>query len=589
MDEITRNRLSRRKFLGASLTTLAGLAAYGCAPAAGPSATTAPAPSTGGAAAPTAVARSGPKTIGLATGNGIFKGIPDVQGIGATNQPEGANIAHTALSVMDHDGVPRPMLAAQLPSLTDGTWVVNPDGTMAVTWKLRRDVKWHDGRPFTSRDVRFSWELAQDNSIPMTKRPAHTNVTAIDLPDDYTAVMHWKIPNTYAHVFTTTDLTIYPEHIVRPLWETGQGERILSNEFFHGGFVGLGPYKLEKLAEDNTFFYRAFDDYFLGRPKIDTISFYQYEGSQGVLTALLSGRIQMASAYGLTFDDGQTVQQQWESTGEGKVYWTPVSLQRLFMQPDNPLFQDARVRKALLLSVDRDEINHTLFNNSVFIAHSLLHPNEPGYKEADPIITKYGFDPRQALAMFEAAGWTRASDGVLTNAAGDKFEITYRVAASNQEHQHVQSAMANFWKDVGVRTTIDNVASSVYNDATEQANYRGVSILGGSTTVAALYRRWHSTFIPTAANHYLGDNTSRWNNPQADRLLDQIEASFDQTQKNQLLAQIAKVYTDEMPALPLYYQAEPVAVHKSLLNARPRPNSSGQNTTTWDCYQWDLA
>jgi peptide/nickel transport system substrate-binding protein len=106
--------------------------------------------------------------------------------------------------------------------------------------------------------------------------------------------------------------------------------------------------------------------------------------------------------------------------------------------------------------------------------------------------------------------------------------------------------------------------------------------------VAALIRRWHSSFIPRAENRYLGDNQSQWNNPQADQLLDRIEATFDQTQKNQLLAQLAKLFSDELPCLPIYYQAEPVAVHKSLLNARPRPNSSGQNNTTWDCFQWEL-
>jgi len=491
--------------------------------------------------------------------------------------------------MLNHDAQPIPMLAEQLPSLNDGTWVVNADGTMQVTWKLRRNVKWHDGTPFTARDVRFSWELAQDTTLPLARRPSHTNITAIDVPDDYTAVMHWKISNTYAHVFTTSDLYFYPEHIVRPLWEPGQGDRMLSNDFFHGGFIGLGPYKVERWNDDNSIVFRAFDDYFLGRPKIDALTFYQFDASQPLLTRLLSGQLQMGSAYGLTFDDGETVQQQWESTGEGKVYWTPVSLQRLVLPPDNPLFQDVRVRRALFHAFDREEMNRTLFSGNVVVANSLLHPNEPGFKEAEPVITRYPFDPRQALALFEAAGWRRGSDGVLANDAGERFDINYRVPVNNQEYLHVQGAMADYWKDVGVRTNFDNVAVSLYNDAEDLAKYRGVSIRGGSTTVAALFRRWHSSFIPRAENRYLGDNQAQWNNPQADQLLDRIEATFDQTKKNQLLAQLAKLFTDELPCLPLYYQAEPVAVHKSLLNARPRPNSSGQNNTTWDCYQWDLA
>src|SRR5665213_1713580 len=158
-----------------------------------------------------------------------------------------------------------------VPSVTDGTWIVSPDGTMKVTWRLRPNIKWHDGTPFTARDIRFSWELAQDNSLPLTKRPSATNITSIDVPDDLTAVMNWKIPNTYAHIFTPSDLYIYPEHIVRPLWESGAGEAMLSNDFFHGGFVGLGPYKVDSWTVDNSIVFSAFDDFFLGRPKIDTI------------------------------------------------------------------------------------------------------------------------------------------------------------------------------------------------------------------------------------------------------------------------------------------------------------------------------
>src|SRR5207244_3331298 len=139
-------------------------------------------------------------------------------------------------------------------------------------------------------------------------------------------------------------------------------------------------------------------------------------------------------------------------------YWTPISLSRLVLPPQNPIFRDPQVRKALLLSIDRDELNRTFFNNQAIIAHSLLHPNEPGYEEADPVITKYPFDPRQGLALLAAAGWQRGSDGVLVNAAGDRFEIPYRAAVTNQEALHIQGAVANYWKDVGVRATFDNVA-----------------------------------------------------------------------------------------------------------------------------------
>lgn len=526
--------------------------------------------------------------MSIGTGSGMFNGLVEMQGIQALNQPEAMSIGHAPLSILDHDDRPVPMLAEQIPSLSDGSWVVNADGTMQVTWRLRRNVKWHDGAPFTARDVRFSLELVQEGSLPTVRRLTHHNISSIDVVDDHTLVMHWRISNPYAHVMTNSDLYIYPEHIVRPLWATGEGERILGHDWFHGGFVGLGPYRVERWNPDNSIVFAAFDDYFLGRPKIDQIVFHQFDGSQALLTQLLAGQVRMTNAYGLNFVDGQFIQNHWAATGDGTVHWTPVSLQRLALPPDNPLFRDVRVRRALLIAIDRDEINHTLFNNAVVVAHSLLHPNDAGYTAADPVITKYRFDPREALALMQAAGWQRGSDGVLANEAGDRFEISYRAPSGHLEYLNVQGAIGDFWKEIGVRTTFETMPRNLYTDNQEVAKYLGVSVLGGSTTVAALYRRWHSTFIPTAENRFLGDNLPRWNNAQADRLLERLESTFEEREKEARLVELAKLFTNELPCLPLYYQAEPIAVHKSLKNARPRPNSSGQHSTTWDCYQWEL-
>src|SRR3954452_7168473 len=156
------HRLTRRQFIGTSATALAGLGLLGCA---------APAPSSPGAStaagAPTAGAidRSALATVNFAT-SGTVKGITDVEGLASPAQPEIRSLCHCPLSGLDHDGRVIPMLAERLPSVDDGTWVVNADGSMQMTWRLRRNIKWHDGHPFTSRDVRFSWEFVSDRSIP---------------------------------------------------------------------------------------------------------------------------------------------------------------------------------------------------------------------------------------------------------------------------------------------------------------------------------------------------------------------------------------------------------------------------------------
>jgi peptide/nickel transport system substrate-binding protein len=573
-------RISRRQFIGGSAAAFAGLAAFGCAPAAGPQ------PSSIGAGAvanPSALA-----TVHVAT-TGVAKGITDVEGITHHHQPEMRSICHCPLTQYDHDYNVIPVLAERVPSIADGTWVVNNDGTMTMTWHLRQNVKWHDGHPFTSKDVRFSWEFANDRSLPTVRRPIHTNVTAMDLPDDHTVVMHWRLSNNQAHIMTLSDIFIYPEHIVRPLWEAGEGERMFSNGFFLHEFVGLGPYRLDRWNPDETLVFKPFDDFFLGSPKVGTIVVHQLESSEAILTRLLAGTVQLAAPYGLTFEDGTIAQERWEGAGEGKVHFTPVSLQRLIVKPENPLFRDARVRQALLLAIDREELNATFFKGQAYIAHSLLHPSEPGFTAADAQITKYGFDPRRSLGLMEQSGWQRGPDGVLANAAGERFEISYRVSASDREHQRIQGAVAKYWSDIGIRTNIENVAETVASNAQERATFLGVTQQGGGTSIGTLFRRWHSQYIPKAENRHIGDNLAGWANLQADGLLEQIDRSFTQAEIERGLVELAKVYADDLPALPLYYNPEAVAIHRSLRNARPRPNSSGQHSSTWSSYQWEWA
>lgn len=578
-------RLSRRRFIGASATALAGLAAFGCAPAATP---TAERPVPGGAPAGVLADRSAQATVNFGT---IVpsRGVTEVNGLMGQGIPELRGICHSALSVYDHDYNVVPMLAERLPSVDDGSWVVNSDGTMQVTWRLRPGVTWHDGRPFTSRDLRFSWEFSNDSSLPLTRRPIHSNVTAIDLPNDHTAVMHWKVANNFAHVITAIDMFIYPEHIVRPLWESGEGERIFADDFFQHGFVGLGPYRIERWNEDGSIVFKPFDNFFLGRPKIGTIVMHQLESSLAVLTRLLAGELHMAGGLALRFDEGLAAQEHWEAKGQGKVHWTPISLSRLVLPPSNALFRDARVRKALLMAIDRDELNQTFFNGTAIVAHSLLHPNEPGFKAADAAIMKYQFDPRGALGLLEQVGWQRMSDGILANAAGERFDIPYRASQVNQEALRVQGAVANYWKEIGVRVTFDNVSDQVFRNNQEHATFLGVTQQGGGTSIGTMFRRWHSTYIPTADNRYLGDNIAFWNNPEADRLLEQLDRSFTQPAMEETLVRLARVFGDDLPTLPLYYSPEPIPIHRSLKNARPRPNSSGQHSTSWSCYQWEWA
>jgi len=315
----------------------------------------------------------------------------------------------------------------------------------------------------------------------------------------------------------------------------------------------------------------------------------QLDGSQAILTRLLAGQLQMAGAYGLNFQDGLIAQQQWEGAGNGKVHWTPVALQRLSMPPRVSQFRDPRVRQALLMAIDREELNRTLLSGTSQVGHTLLHPNEPGYQAAERVITKYAFDPRQSMALFEQAGWQRGSDGVLANAAGERMEFPFRAAVTDQEHLQMQGAIAEFWKNVGVRVTYDNVPLNTWNDVQQRAAFPGTWLASVATTNVNLTRVWSTQAIPRPENRYVGDNVDGWDNPVKDQALDELGQAFAPAQLEAALSRLAKLYSDDLPSLPMYYKTEAIAIASELKNARPRPNSGGANSTDWDAYLWEWA
>jgi peptide/nickel transport system substrate-binding protein len=576
-----RSRLTRRRFIGTSAAAVVGLAAYGCRtpfPAA-PGRATAPGPTTGD--------RSAGATVELAAFGAPFT-MTNLGSVGGDVGGDLQAMTHSALSILDHDARVIPMLAERLPSVDDGTWVINSDGTMRQTWNLRRNAKWHDGHPFTSKDLQFSWEFNNDPALPTGRTAALSGISAIDTPDDYTAILHWKSTTNQANLIARNDLHIHPEHIVRPLWEAHEIDPLLAHPFFHEGFVGLGPYRIERWSDDGTIVLKRFEDFFLGTPKIGTMVHHTTSNALGVLTMLLAGSIHRTSRNGLGFEEGLIAKDQWEAKGEGTVYFVPVGCRRLLLPADSqPLFRDVRVRRALLTAIDREQVINGLVAGQAKIAHIPLAPNEPGFAAAETAATKYSFDPRQALALFEQVGWRRGTDGVLANAAGERFEFPFQVPAGDNEQVQLQTAIAGFWTDIGVRVILQNATDAQLRDRQLRETLPGVSMTDSGPTIASLSRRWHSSQIPTAENRYVGDNPAHWNNSQADRILERIDNTFRPQDMEPLLVEFAKLYSEEMPALTLFYTPEVTASHKYLQGARPRPAGSGQNTWNWSCYEWE--
>src|SRR4051812_13373219 len=225
-------------------------------------------------------------------------------------------LSNSPLVLKDPQGNRIPLLASTLPAQDAGTWVVNPDGTMQTTWHIRDNAKWHDGEPVVSQDFVFAGKVYADPLIPMREREPERFVASVEPLDAKTFVMHWKEPYPWADELITRQFEALPEHVIGALFDAGDREAFLNSAFWTSTqYVGNGPYKLMSWDPGSQLVYRAFDDYFMGRPKIDEIIVRIIPDSNAQVAGLLSGAIDGTLGITLGQQQALTVRKQWEEIG----------------------------------------------------------------------------------------------------------------------------------------------------------------------------------------------------------------------------------------------------------------------------------
>ena len=455
-------------------------------------------------------------------------------------------------------------LASEVPTRQNGG--VSADG-LTVVYRLRPGVTWHDGTPFTSADVKFTWELIMNRRANVVSREGYERISAVETPDANTVIVRYR--QFYAPYLTLFG-TILPKHRL-------EGEADLNKAAFNRAPVGTGPFRMREWRIAEAIYLEANPAYFKGRPNLDSLVYRFIPDVSIMLTQLKGGEVDIVSNIGLN------QLEQVKAVGGVRAVVTPNMIwEHLDFNLDNALFQDMRVRQAIALGLDRQAIIANLLKG---VASPAVGDQSPLSWAFNPALKAPARDLGAARELLAQAGWKPGPDGVMVR-EGRRLAFTLVTTAGNKTREAVAQAIAQQLKELGVSVAVRPVeVPAFFGDVLKARRFEAALyawVAGLDPDNSSL---WHSKNIPGAGNGYQGQNYPGWKSREADALLEVGERTVDLEGRRQAYFRIQELIVAEAPVIPLYFRSNIDAVRDVVVNYRPNPTQAGN---LWNAREWGL-
>ncbi len=496
-------------------------------------------------------------------------------------------IVNAGLTVYDDSATVQPRIAERVPSIENGDWQTFPDGRMEVTWKFRPDARWQDGMPLTADDLLLAFKVQTDPELFDRGTAVLGQIAEMSAPDSRTLVMHWKRLYVFANEMGLSTLVPLPAHLLGPLFDRGDKPAFASSTYLNDDWVGLGPYRLKEWVRGSFMSLTAYDDYSLGKPKIDELVIQFVGDTNTLLVRMLSGDVDMVPVGPFKLGEAATLKDQFVSKGKGEIILSSVRLRvGRWQLRDTSLawVPNPSVRQALIKLIDRRGMLDELYGGMGAIQDILLDRKDPAYTiTLEKGVVDLSYDASEAHRLLAAAGLARGSDGTYRTQSGAPFAIELAaqtdIATNVREVQIVQ----DFWKGAGLQVELILIAGTVRWQEVG-AQLKGVYI-GGANPGYSAYSSLTTSQI-SGPPRWSGGNMGGYSNPAADQLYTRITAELNRSQRSELIAQMAKITLDDVSYLPLRTNDDLTVRRKGITGILPvLPD---QRAEFWNMHAWDL-
>lgn len=421
-----------------------------------------------------------------------------------------------------------------------------------VVFNLRHDVRWHDGEPFSSRDVLFTYHLINDPSVVTPYTSTFRMVESVTAPDAYTVRVVYKHP--YYQALETWMMGILPYHLLK------DEDQMMSSAFnLHP--VGTGPYRLSRFEFSKNIELKAFGDYFEHRPHIDRIAFHVVPDPMTRFLMLKSGQIDIDVLEAMQFE-------RQVDPGFFKRFGTYESIAHSYTYLGFNLrlekFKDPRVRRALSLAIDRQELVDILFLGHGRVCTGPFLPGGPAFNAA---VEAPEPDREKARALLKEAGYDEA------------HPLTFEIATSNVNsiRPYAAQILQHQLAKVGVKVTLRVMEWQAFLNMVVFPRKFETVLLGWSLSLTPdPYLLWHSDNDKSGGFNFIG-----YHNDTVDAQIMRMEETVDRKKLSLVWQEIFAGIVADDPYLFLYIPDEILVANRKIVGIVPAINGIWHNFIDW--------
>ncbi|MGA7325268.1 MAG: peptide ABC transporter substrate-binding protein [Rhodomicrobium sp.] len=506
-----------------------------------------------------------------------------------TKDQEGCRIFYEPLAGWSPEAELVPILASELPSRENGGLAA--DGG-SVIWKLKQNVTWHDGKPFTADDVVFTWAFAKDPAAAATSIGVYRDIQVEKIDPHTVKVMFAKPTPFWASAFVGTFGLIIPKHMFEPYMgdKSREAPANLSP-------LGTGPYKFVEFRPGDIVKGVINPNYHVAnRPHFDAIELkgggdavsaaraviqtgeYDFAWNLQVEDEILL-KLEQGGKGGIVILPGGNIEHMQLNTTDP---WTEVDGERSSVKTAHPILSDPAVRRALGLLIDKNSVQRFIYGRGGVATANFLNNPEPFRSKA----TKFEFNISKANQILDDAGWKTGSDGIRAK-DGKKMKFVFQTSI-NAPRQKTQAIIKQACQKAGIELELKSIVGSVYfssdpaNPDTYSKFYSDLQMYQTTMTEPdpeIFMRQFLSREVASKSNKWQGRNTSRWRSADYDATYTAAEGELDPVKRAALFMKMNELVVGDGGVIPIVYRPSVAG-----LGSKMRAPLSG-----WDSYVWMIS